>query len=142
MNRRKVAVIGCGNVGATCAFELIESGLFLEMVLIDVDQQRSEGEAMDLSHGSAYSHAMKIYSGNYDDIQDAGVIVITAGAAQRDGETRLDLVRKNVKIMKSIIEELKNRKCEGILLIVSNPVDILTYVALKISGFEAHRVIG
>lgn len=142
MNKRKVAVIGCGFVGATCAFELIESGLFLEMVLIDVDKQRSEGEAMDLSHGSAYSHAMTIYAGDYDDICDAGIIVITAGANQKEGETRLDLVRKNVKIMKSIIEEIKKRNCEGLLLIVSNPVDILTYVALKVSGFQPHRVIG
>ena len=142
MNRRKVAIIGCGFVGATCAFELIESGLFLEMVLIDVDKKRSEGEAMDLSHGSAYSHAMKIYAGDYDDIYDAGIIIITAGANQKDGETRLDLVRKNVKIMKSIVEEIKKRNCEGILLIVSNPVDILTYVALKVSGFKPHRVIG
>ncbi len=142
MDKRKVAVIGCGFVGATCAFELIESGLFLEMVLIDVDKKRSEGEAMDLSHGSAYSHAMKIYAGDYDDIYDAGMIIITAGANQKEGETRLDLVRKNVKIMKSIVEEIKKRNCEGILLIVSNPVDILTYVALKVSGFKPHRVIG
>lgn len=142
MNRRKVAVIGCGNVGATIAFELIESGMFLELVLIDVDQKRSEGEAMDLSHTSAYSHAMSIYAGNYDDLKDAGIIIITAGAAQKDGETRLDLVRKNVKIMRSIVEEIKKRNAMGLLLIVSNPVDVLTYVALKVSGFAPHRVIG
>ena len=142
MNKRKVAVIGCGFVGTTCAFELIESGLFLEMVLIDLDKKRSEGEAMDLSHGSAYSHAMKIYAGDYDDIKDAGIVIISAGAPQKVGETRLDLVRKNVMILKSIINEIKKRNYEGLLLIVSNPVDILTYVALKLSGFEPHRVMG
>lgn len=141
-NIQKVAVIGCGFVGATSAFSLIQSGMFSELVLIDANQQKAEGEAMDLSHGSAYSTPMKIYAGGYDDIVDAGLIVITAGANQKPNETRLDLVKKNVAIFKSIIPEIKKRNCEGILLIVSNPVDILTYVALKLSGFPAHRVIG
>lgn len=139
---QKVAVIGCGFVGATSAFSLIQTGLFSEMVLIDANTQKAEGEAMDLSHGSAYLTPMNIYAGNYDDIVDAGLIVITAGANQKPDETRLDLVKKNVQIFKSIIPEIKERNCEGILLIVSNPVDILTEVALKLSGFPAHRVIG
>ena len=142
VNLQKVAVIGCGFVGATSAFSLINSGLFSEMVLIDANHKKAEGEAMDLSHGSAYQTPMKIYAGTYDDIVDAGLIVITAGANQKPNETRLDLVKKNVAIFKSIIPEIKNRSCEGILLIVSNPVDILTYVALKLSGFPANRVIG
>ena len=112
------------------------------MVLIDANTQKAEGEAMDLSHGSAYLTPMNIYAGTYDDIVDAGLIVITAGANQKPDETRLDLVKKNVQIFKSIIPEIKERNCEGILLIVSNPVDILTEVALKLSGFPAHRVIG
>ncbi len=141
-NIQKVAVIGCGFVGATTAFSLINTGLFSEMVLIDANQNKAEGEAMDLSHGSAYQNPMKIYAGTYDDIIDAGLIVITAGANQKPNETRLDLVKKNVEIFKSIVPEIKNRNCEGILLIVSNPVDILTYVTLKLSGFPAHRVIG
>ena len=142
VNMQKVAVIGCGFVGATSAFSLIQTGLFSEMVLIDANHQKAEGEAMDLSHGSAYLTPMKIYAGDYDDIIDAGLIVITAGANQKPNETRLDLVKKNVSIFKSIIPEIKNRNCEGILMIVSNPVDILTYVTLKLSGFPANRVIG
>ena len=142
VNMQKVAVIGCGFVGATSAFSLIQSGLFSEMVLIDANHEKAVGEAMDLSHGSAYSTPVKIYAGSYDDIVDAGLIVITAGANQKPNETRLDLVKKNVSIFKSIIPEIKNRNCEGILMIVSNPVDILTYVTLKLSGFPAHRVIG
>ncbi|WP_050638424.1 L-lactate dehydrogenase [Candidatus Stoquefichus sp. SB1] len=142
VNMQKVAVIGCGFVGATSAFSLIQTGLFSEMVLIDANHEKAIGEAMDLSHGSAYLTPMKIYAGGYDDIVDAGLIVITAGANQKPNETRLDLVKKNVAIYKSIIPEIKNRQCEGILLIVSNPVDILTYVTLKLSGFPAHRVIG
>lgn len=104
--------------------------------------KKAEGEAMDLSHGSAYLTPMNIYAGTYDDIVDAGIIVITAGANQKPDETRLDLVKKNVQIFKSIIPEIKKRNCEGILLIVSNPVDILTEVALKLSGFPSNRVIG
>lgn len=139
---QKVAVIGCGFVGATSAFSLIQTGLFSEMVLIDANAKKAEGEATDLSHGSAYLTPMNIYAGTYDDIVDAGIIVITAGANQKPDETRLDLVKKNVQIFKSIIPEIKKRNCEGILLIVSNPVDILTEVALKLSGFPSNRVIG
>lgn len=142
VNMQKVAVIGCGFVGATSAFSLIQTGLFSEMVLIDANTKKAEGEAMDLSHGSAYLTPMNIYAGTYDDIVDAGIIVITAGANQKPDETRLDLVKKNVQIFKSIIPEIKKRNCEGILLIVSNPVDILTEVALKLSGFPSNRVIG
>ena len=142
VNMQKIAVIGCGFVGSTSAFSLIQTGLFSEMVLIDANKERAEGEAMDLSHGSAYLTPMKIYAGTYDDIVDAGIIVITAGANQKPDETRLDLVKKNVQIFKSIIPEIKKRNCEGILLIVSNPVDILTEVALKLSGFPSNRVIG
>ncbi|MCR5148113.1 MAG: L-lactate dehydrogenase [Eubacterium sp.] len=139
---RKVAIIGCGFVGSSTAFALMESGLFSEIVLIDVDHSRAEGEAMDISHGVPFVKPMKIYAGSYDDIVDASIIIITAGAAQKPGETRLQLVQKNVGIFKSIIPEISKRKCEGVLLIVSNPVDILTYVAQKLSGFPVNRVIG
>lgn len=142
LNVRKCAVIGCGFVGASIAFSLVESGLFSELVLIDANHDKAEGEAMDLSHGMPFSRPMEINAGSYDDIVDCGLIIITAGANQKPDETRIDLVHKNVRIMKSIIPEIKNRGCEGILLIVSNPVDILTYVALKLSGFPSNRVIG
>ncbi len=142
VNSRKVAVIGCGFVGSSSAFALMQSGLFSEMVLIDADTKRSEGEAMDISHGISFARPMQIYAGNYDDITDAAIIVITAGANQKPDETRLDLIKKNAAIMKSIVGEIKKRDFGGILLIVSNPVDILTLIALKESGYPSNRVIG
>lgn len=142
VNVRKAAMIGCGFVGSASAFALMQSGLFSELVLIDADKNRAEGEALDISHGVPFARPMKIYAGDYDDIVDASVIIITAGANQKPDETRLDLVHKNVEIFKHIIPEISKRNCKGILLIVSNPVDILTYVAIKLSGFEENRVIG
>ncbi len=142
INNRKVAIIGCGFVGSASAFALMQSGLFSEMVLIDVDYKKAEGEAMDISHGEAYARPMKIYAGTYDDITDAAIIIVTAGANQKPGETRLDLVQKNVGIFKTIIPEIAKRNYPGILLIVANPVDILTYTALKLSGLPENRVIG
>ena len=142
VNIQKAAVIGCGFVGSTIAYTLMQKGTFSELVLIDAVQAKEEGEAMDISHGLPFAHAMDITAGSYDDIADAAVVIITAGANQKPGETRLDLVQKNSKIMKSIIREIKRVNCEGILMIVSNPVDILTQVALKESGFPKERVIG
>lgn len=142
VNLRKIAIIGCGFVGSASAFALMQSKMFSEIVLIDADKDKAEGEAMDISHGIPFVGNMKIYAGGYDDIVDASIIVITAGAGQKPGETRLDLVHKNVGIFKSIIPEIAKRKCRGILLVVANPVDILTYTALKLSGFEENRVIG
>lgn len=142
VNFRKVAIVGCGFVGSASAFALMQSGLFTEMVLIDVDRDRAEGEALDIAHGMPFATPMNIYAGGYDDVADAGIAVITAGANQKPGETRLDLVHKNVEIFKTIIPEIARRDYQGILLIVSNPVDILTYVALKLSGLPAERVIG
>lgn len=142
VNIQKTAIVGCGFVGSTIAYTLLQRGTFSEMVLIDADQKKAEGEAMDISHGLPFVHAMDIYAGNYHDIKDAALIIITAGANQKPGETRLDLVQKNTKIMHSIIQNIKAAGCEGILLVVSNPVDILTYVALKESGFPKERVIG
>ncbi|MVB09836.1 L-lactate dehydrogenase [Caprobacter fermentans] len=142
VNVRKCAIIGCGFVGAASAFSLMQSGLFSELVLIDANRDKAEGEAMDLSHGAPFARPIEISAGAYDDIADCGLIVVTAGANQKPGETRLDLVNKNVGIFKQIIPEIKKRQCEGILLVVSNPVDILTYTALKLSGFPPSRVIG
>ena len=142
VNIQKAAMIGCGAVGATSAFSLMQSGLFSELVLIDANQQKAEGEATDLSHCLPFGRPMKIYAGTYDDLADCYLIIITAGAAQKPDETRIDLVNKNVKIFKSIIPEIVKRNTEGILLVVSNPVDILTYVTLKLSGFPTNRVIG
>lgn len=142
INLRKIAMIGCGFVGSASAFALMQSGLFSEMVLIDADKNRAEGEALDISHGLPLGRPMRIYAGDYDDIVDASIIVITAGANQKPEETRLDLVQKNVEIFKQIIPQIKRRECQGILLIVTNPVDILTYTALKLSNFPENRVLG
>lgn len=142
INQRKIAIIGCGFVGASCAFTLMQSGMFSEMVLLDADRKRAEGEAMDISHGTPFAKPLKIYAGDYDDIVDAAIILIAAGANQKPDETRLDLVHKNVKIFQSIVPQIKERDCRGILLVVSNPVDILTYVTAKLSGFTENRVIG
>ena len=135
VNLRKIAVIGCGFVGSASAFALMQSKLFSEIVLIDADHAKAEGEAMDISHGIPFVGNMKIYAGTYDDIVDAAIIVITAGAGQKPGETRLDLVHKNLNIFKSIIPEIAKRECRGILLVVANPVDILPYAAINLSGF-------
>ncbi len=122
VNLRKVAVIGCGFVGSASAFALMQSGLFSEMVLLDSDTQKAEGEALDISHGTPFARPMKIYAGSYDDIVDAAIIVITAGANQKPGETRLDLVKKNVEIFKNIIPQISQRECHGIILVVTNPL--------------------
>ena len=142
VNLRKVAVVGCGFVGSASAFALMQSGLFTEMVLLDVVQEKAEGEAMDIMHGTALMNPMRIYAGTYDDIADAAVIVVTAGAAQKPGETRLDLIHKNISILGSIMAEIRKRSCQGIMLVVSNPVDILTYYAAKTSGMPENRVFG
>ena len=142
VNPRKAAVIGCGFVGSSTAFTLMQSRLFSELVLLDVNMEKADGEAKDIAHGIPFAGQMKIYAGTYDDAADAAIIIITAGANQKPGETRLDLVQKNTAIYQSIIPEIVKRDFGGILLIVSNPVDILTYVALKLSGLPENRVLG
>ena len=142
VNPRKAAVIGCGFVGSATAFTLMQSRLFSELVLLDVNIEKADGEAKDIAHGIPFAGQMKIYAGTYDDAADAAIIIITAGANQKPGETRLDLVQKNTAIYQSIIPEIVKRDFGGILLIVSNPVDILTYVALKLSGLPEKRVLG
>ena len=142
LNPRKVGIIGCGFVGASIAFALMQRGLFSEMVLIDVNRAKAEGEAMDLSHGLPYTASMDIYAGDYPDLHDCALIIITAGANQKPGETRLDLTRKNLGILRSILPHITATDFSGILLIVSNPVDILTYEARRISGYPESKVIG
>lgn len=142
VNPKKAVMVGCGFVGSASVFALMQSGLFTEIVLIDADKNKAEGEAMDISHGIPFARPMKIYAGDYDDAADAAIIIVSAGAGQKPGETRLDLVHKNVSIFKSIIPEIAKRGFDGILLIVANPVDILTQVAIKLSGLPEDRVIG
>ncbi len=142
MNMQKAVMVGCGFVGSASVFALMQSGLFSEIALIDANKEKAEGEAMDISHGIPFASQMRIYAGDYDDVKDAGIVIVTAGANQQPGETRLDLVNKNVGIFKKIIPEISSRGFEGILLVVANPVDILTKVAIKLSGFPENRVIG
>ena len=139
---RKAAIVGCGFVGASIAFRLLQQGLFSRLVLLDADQAKAEGEAMDLSDGLPYGATMEITAGTYDDIAGCALVVITAGANQKPGETRLDLIGRNIAIMRSILSEITARDFQGILLIVSNPVDVLTYAAWKLSGYPRERVIG
>ncbi|MBU5293643.1 L-lactate dehydrogenase [Anaerosalibacter bizertensis] len=138
----KISIIGIGAVGATTAYSLIMSGFATELVLVDVNKEKTEGEALDLSHGAGFIKPVNINAGEYKDTKDSDIVIVTAGAAQKPGETRLDLVNKNIQIFKGIIPEVVKYSPNCILLIVSNPVDILSYVAYKLSGFPKERVIG
>ena len=142
VNPRKAAIVGCGFVGASIAFRFLQQGLFSKLVLLDVNREKAEGEAMDLSDGLPYASPVEITAGTYDDIADCALVVITAGANQKPGETRLDLMGKNIAILRSIIGEITARDFGGILLVVSNPVDVLTYAAWRLSGYPRQRVIG
>ncbi|MBW2147613.1 MAG: L-lactate dehydrogenase [Deltaproteobacteria bacterium] len=138
----KVAIIGAGMVGATFAYSLMIRGLASEIVLIDINAKRAEGEAMDINHAMPFASPAKIYAGTYKDCRDAALMVITAGAAQKSGESRLALAEKNVAIFKEIIPKIIQYNSQGIVIIVTNPVDILTYVTLKLSGLSSQRVMG
>lgn len=139
---KKVTVIGAGFVGSTTAYTLMLSGLISEIVLIDKNTDKSEGEVMDLNHGMPFVRPVKIYNGDYSDCKGSDIVIITAGANQKPGETRIDLVKKNTAIFKEIVNEVVKYNKDCILLIVTNPVDILTYVTYKISGFPKNKIIG
>lgn len=138
----KIVIIGSGKVGTTFAYALQLSGLVGEIVLIDLDKQRTEGEVMDLNHAIPLSNPVRIYQGNYADCQGAEVIVISAGSAQRPGETRLDLFNRNTAIFKQIIPQVIQHNSDAVLLVATNPVDILSYVTHKVSGLPPSQVIG
>jgi L-lactate dehydrogenase len=142
LQSRKVVVIGAGAVGATYCYALAQSGLADEIVLTDKNEDLMKGQVLDLAHGQTFFPTVVIRSGTIDDCTDAQIVVISAGAAQKPGETRLELIKKNAAITGGIAEEIAKSGCKGIMLIVSNPVDVLTYVALKRSGWEKGRVIG
>ena len=129
MNIQKCAIVGCGAVGATAAYTLLGSGLFNELILIDINRKKAEGEAMDIGHGVPFIHPVEIYAGTYEDLADAYLVIVTAGANQLPGESRINLTEKNVRIFQSIIPEIVRYNTECLLLIVANPVDILTYTA-------------
>jgi L-lactate dehydrogenase len=139
----KVVVVGTGLVGMSYAYSLLNQGTVKELVLIDIDKERAVGEAMDLNHGLSFApKKMKIYAGDYSDCNDADLVVITAGVNQKEGETRIDLLNRNAAIMKSVVTNIMQNNFDGIILVASNPVDILTYVAWKTSGLPTSRVFG
>ncbi len=138
----RVAVIGAGNVGATFAFNLVLSGLATEIVLIDANKSKAEGEAMDLNHAVPMTHPVRVWAGDYPDCAGAAVTVITAGANQKPGENRLDLAARNTEIFKQIVPQIVKYNPNTILLVATNPVDVLSYATWKVSGFPQNRVFG
>jgi L-lactate dehydrogenase len=138
----KVSIIGCGNVGMRYAYALMIKGTAREITLVDYDIKKAEGEAMDLSHGAPYTNPVNIVAGTYKDISGSDLVVITAGKKQKPGQTRTDLLKDNIDLFKSIIPEIIKYAPDAILVIASNPVDILTYAAYKISGKKSSKVIG
>ncbi|HXY13737.1 MAG TPA: L-lactate dehydrogenase [Terriglobales bacterium] len=138
----RVAIVGLGNVGATFAYALLLSGLAAEIVLIDANRAKAEGEAMDLNHAVPFTHPTNVWAGDYSDCAGAVVTVLAAGAPQTPGETRLHLINKNAAIWRSIVPEVARHNPHGILLIATNPVDVLTYATLKLSALPPQSVIG
>jgi L-lactate dehydrogenase len=139
---QKVVLVGDGAVGSSYAFAMAQQGLAEELVIVDVIKERTVGDALDLEDATVFTAPKKIYSGEYSDCADADLVVITAGAPQKPGETRLDLVDKNLKILSSIVQPVVDSGFKGIFLVAANPVDILTYATWKLSGFPKNRVIG
>ncbi|MBO6140980.1 MAG: L-lactate dehydrogenase [Ruminococcus sp.] len=143
-DKRKVVLIGTGMVGMSFAYSLVnQGGICNELVLIDLNKKRAEGEAMDLNHGLAFAKSnMKIYRGEYSDCKDADIVVIAAGVAQKEGETRLDLLKRNTEVFRSIITPVVKSGFDGIFVVATNPVDIMTRVTYELSRFGASKVIG
>ncbi|MDT2842325.1 L-lactate dehydrogenase [Vagococcus lutrae] len=141
-SKEKIILVGAGDVGSSYAFTLVTQNIGRELGIIDLNVGKSEGDALDLSDGLAFTSPKKIYAATYADCHDANLVVLTAGAAQKPGETRLDLVNKNLAITKGIVENIMASGFNGIFLVASNPVDILTYAVLKFSGLPKNQVIG
>ncbi|MFZ2339023.1 MAG: 2-dehydropantoate 2-reductase N-terminal domain-containing protein [Bacteroidales bacterium] len=142
IHKRKVVIAGAGSVGATYAYALAQSGVAEEIVLIDRNEELLRGQVLDLVHGQPFFPTVTIKEGTDDDYSDASLVVITAGAAQKPGETRLQLLQKNAGIVGGIAGKVASGGCSGVMLIVTNPVDVMTYVAYRSSGWPSHRVMG
>jgi L-lactate dehydrogenase len=138
----RVAVVGTGNVGATFAYALLLSGMAAEIVLIDANRAKAEGEAMDLNHTVPFSHPTRIWAGDYADCAAAAVTVLAAGANQKPGQTRLECIQSNASIWREIVPKIAQHSPNGIVLVATNPVDVLTYAAWKLSGLPPARVLG
>lgn len=142
-DNRKVVIVGCGFVGMSYAYAMVNQGVCDELVLIDIDKKKAVGESMDLNHGLAFAHSnMKIYAGDYPDCADADIVAISAGVSQQPGETRIDLLHRNAKIFESIINQVKTSGFNGVFLVATNPVDIMTTLVMQLSGFPKNKVIG
>lgn len=139
---KKVILVGDGAVGSSYAFALVNQGIAQELGIVDIFKEKTEGDAEDLSHALAFTSPKKIYSAEYADAHDADLVVLTAGAPQKPGETRLQLVEKNLRINKDVVTKIVESGFNGIFLVAANPVDILTYSTWKFSGFPKERVIG
>ena len=142
MSRHRVGIIGAGQVGVASAFAMFVQEVCAELILVDIDKKRAHGEAMDLMHGQGYVGRIVVRDGEYQDLSDCQVIVIAAGAAQKPGETRLDLLNNNARIFREIADNLDRYAPEAIVVVASNPVDILTYMMQQLSTRPKHHVIG
>jgi L-lactate dehydrogenase len=142
VNTSKVAIIGAGSVGSTLAFDLCVKGAVTEIALIDSNREKAEAEILDINQGSSLGRSIKIEAADYRSCRDSGIAIITAGARQKPGETRVDLMARNIAVMKSIVKSIVESGFQGIFLVITNPVDVLTWVAFAESGFAANRVVG
>lgn len=138
----KIAIIGTGRVGASCAYALQLRGLASEIVLINADRQRAEGEAMDINHGSLFTKPVRVWAGDYRECRDADIVVVTAGTSQRPGDTRLDLLKNNARVLERMISPALRYLEDAIIVVAANPVDVLTYLAWQMTGLPSHQVIG
>ena len=138
----KVAIVGAGAVGTTFAYSLLIQGLVSQIIIIDVNKERAEGEVMDLNHGMPFAYPVRIWSGDYHDCKDADIVVIAVDRGQKIEQSRLDLAQGNFEIMKTIVPKITKYNRDCILIVVTNPLDVMTYAALKLSGFPKSRVLG
>ncbi|CUP90593.1 L-lactate dehydrogenase [Clostridium baratii] len=141
-SKRKVSIIGAGFVGATTAYALMNSGIATEICIYDINMDKAVGEVMDLVHGTSFVKPVNVYAGSLEETKDSDIVIITAGVGQKEGETRLDIIGKNYKVFQGFVPEIARLSPNSILLVVSNPVDVLTYITYKLSGFPKERVIG
>ena len=142
MNGTKITILGAGNVGATIAYTLVVSGTCSELVLVDINKEKAQGEAMDIRQGISFCHAVDIYAGDYEDAKDSDIVIVTLGRPRKPGQTRLDLAQANVDIIKDVMPKVAKSAPDAVYIVVSNPVDIITYAILKCTNLNPHQVIG
>lgn len=139
---KKITILGAGNVGATCAYTFAVAGTCSDIVLIDINKEKAKGEAMDIRQGVSFSHNVEVFDGTYDDAKDSDIVVVTLGLARKPGQTRLDLAQANVNIIKEVMPKVAKAAPDAIYVVVSNPVDIITYAILKCTDLKPNQVMG